>query len=137
MCVQDLLEQMGKQDKMMRKLKKHLKNYTKKFGETEGKHLSFKISWMTIVTRLKLFCFPLEQFLICIYISTAGVYIDQASPESQVGDSGRTVSIVRKERDFRGILEYRKEDENKLLKTLITGDLNITNTHTFSTVQKS
>ncbi|KAI7812222.1 unconventional myosin-Va, partial [Triplophysa rosa] len=76
----DLLEQMGKQDKMIRKLKKHLKNYTKKFGEAE----------------------------------------DQFSPESQVGDSGRTVSIVRKERDFRGMLEYRREDENKLHKTLIT-----------------
>lgn len=80
----DLLEQMGKQDKMIRKLKKHLKNYTKKFGESEG------------------------------------VHIDQASPESQVCDIGRTVSIVRKERDFQGMLEYRREDESKLLKTLIT-----------------
>ncbi|KAA0724617.1 Unconventional myosin-Va [Triplophysa tibetana] len=78
----DLMEQMGKQDKMIRKLKKYLKNNAKKFGEAEGQ--------------------------------------DQASPESHVGDSGRTVSIVRKERDFRGMLEYRKEDENKLNKTLIT-----------------
>lgn len=54
---------------------------------------------------------------------------DQASTESHVGDSGRTVSIVRKERDFRGMLEYRKEDENKLHKTLITGNLNITSAH--------
>uniref|UniRef100_A0A9J8DBP2 Myosin VAb n=1 Tax=Cyprinus carpio carpio TaxID=630221 RepID=A0A9J8DBP2_CYPCA len=73
----DLLEQMGKQDKMIRKLKKHLKTYMKKFGE-------------------------------------------QSSPENMVGESGRTVSIVRKERDFQGMLEYRREDESKLFKILIT-----------------
>uniref|UniRef100_A0A671L7V7 Unconventional myosin-Va n=1 Tax=Sinocyclocheilus anshuiensis TaxID=1608454 RepID=A0A671L7V7_9TELE len=71
----DLLEQMGKQDKMIRKLKKHLKIYMKKFGEAE---------------------------------------------ENMVGESGRTVSIVRKERDFQGMLEYRREDESKLFKILIT-----------------
>ncbi|KAL1247231.1 hypothetical protein QQF64_022607 [Cirrhinus molitorella] len=81
----DLLEQMGKQDKMIRKLKKHLKTYVKKFGEAE-----------------------------------AGVHIEQSSPENMVGESGRMVSIVRKERDFQGMLEYRKEDESKLFKILIT-----------------
>lgn len=55
----------------------------------------------------------------------AGVHIEQSSPENMVGESGRMVSIVRKERDFRGMLEYRKEDENKLFKILITGDMNI------------
>uniref|UniRef100_A0A8C2ICF6 Myosin VAb n=1 Tax=Cyprinus carpio TaxID=7962 RepID=A0A8C2ICF6_CYPCA len=73
----DLLEQMGKQDKMVRKLKKHLKIYMKKFGE-------------------------------------------QSSPENMVGESGHMVSIVRKERDFQGMLEYRREDESKLFKILIT-----------------
>ncbi|XP_050955214.1 unconventional myosin-Va isoform X2 [Labeo rohita] len=81
----DLLEQMGKQDKMIRKLKKHLKIYVKKFGEAE-----------------------------------AGVHIEQSSPENIVGESGRMVSIVRKERDFQGMLEYRREDESKLFKILIT-----------------
>ncbi|ROL54648.1 Unconventional myosin-Va [Anabarilius grahami] len=80
----DLLEQTGKQDKMIRKLKKHLKIYLKKFGEAEG------------------------------------VHIEQSSPENVVGESGRMVSIVRKERDFRGMLEYRKENENRLFKILIT-----------------
>uniref|UniRef100_A0A8C1QN29 Myosin VAb n=1 Tax=Cyprinus carpio TaxID=7962 RepID=A0A8C1QN29_CYPCA len=80
----DLLEQMGKQDKIIRKLKKHLKTYMKKFGEAEG------------------------------------VHIEQSSPENMVGESGRTVSIVRKERDFQGMLEYRREDESKLFKILIT-----------------
>uniref|UniRef100_A0A673MQB0 Unconventional myosin-Va n=1 Tax=Sinocyclocheilus rhinocerous TaxID=307959 RepID=A0A673MQB0_9TELE len=88
----DLLEQMGKQDKMVRKLKKHLKIYMKKFGEAE-----------------------------------AGVHIEQSPPENMVGESGRTVSIVRKERDFQGMLEYRREDESKLFKILITGDLNSIN----------
>lgn len=55
----------------------------------------------------------------------AGVHIEQSSPENMVGERGRMVSIVRKERDFRGMLEYRKEDENKLFKILITGDMNI------------
>ncbi len=32
---------MGKQDKMIRKLKKHLKIYMKKFGEAEGNDFSF------------------------------------------------------------------------------------------------
>lgn len=54
----------------------------------------------------------------------AGVHIEQSSPDV-VGESGRMVSIVRKERDFRGMLEYRKEDENKLFKILITGHMNI------------
>uniref|UniRef100_A0A8C2IC47 Myosin VAb n=1 Tax=Cyprinus carpio TaxID=7962 RepID=A0A8C2IC47_CYPCA len=80
----DLLEQMGKQDKMVRKLKKHLKIYMKKFGEAEG------------------------------------VHIEQSSPENMVGESGHMVSIVRKERDFQGMLEYRREDESKLFKILIT-----------------
>nr|XP_009296049.2 unconventional myosin-Va [Danio rerio] len=80
----DLLEQMGKQDKMVRKLKKQLKIYMKKFGEPEG------------------------------------VHFEQSSPENMLAESGRTVSIVRKERDFQGMLEYRREDENKLFKTLIT-----------------
>ncbi|XP_056307676.1 unconventional myosin-Va [Danio aesculapii] len=80
----DLLEQMGKQDKMIRKLKKQLKIYMKKFGEPEG------------------------------------VHFEQSSPENMLAESGRTVSIVRKERDFQGMLEYRREDENKLFKILIT-----------------
>uniref|UniRef100_A0A672M5U1 Unconventional myosin-Va-like n=1 Tax=Sinocyclocheilus grahami TaxID=75366 RepID=A0A672M5U1_SINGR len=76
----DLLEQMGKQDKMIRKLKKHLKIYMKN-------------------------------------LDTGFMF---SSPENIVGESGRMVSIVRKERDFQGMLEYRREDESKLFKILIT-----------------
>ncbi|XP_051975365.1 LOW QUALITY PROTEIN: unconventional myosin-Va-like [Xyrauchen texanus] len=80
----DLLEQMGKQDKMIRKLNKHLKIYVKKFGEPEG------------------------------------VHIEQSTPENMIDESGRMVGIARKERDIQGMLEYRREDESKLHKILIT-----------------
>lgn len=60
-----------------------------------------------------------------ILVVAAGVHIEQSSPENMVGESGHMVSIVRKERDFQGMLEYRREDESKLFKILITGDLNI------------
>lgn len=69
----------------------------------------------------------LQQFVLYVLVMT-GVHVDQPSYDSHVGESGRTVSIVRKERDFRGMLEYRREDESKLLKILITGHLNIKNT---------
>ncbi len=58
-----------------------------------------------------------------ILLVAAGVRMEQSSPENMAGESGRTVSIVRKERDFQGMLEYRREDESKLFKILITGDL--------------
>lgn len=62
-----------------------------------------------------------------ILVLAAGVHIEQSSPENIVGESGRMVSIVRKERDFQGMLEYRREDESKLFKILITGELNSIN----------
>uniref|UniRef100_A0A8C2ICS4 Myosin VAb n=1 Tax=Cyprinus carpio TaxID=7962 RepID=A0A8C2ICS4_CYPCA len=55
-----------------------------------------------------------------ILVVAAGVHIEQSSPENMVGESGHMVSIVRKERDFQGMLEYRREDESKLFKILIT-----------------
>uniref|UniRef100_A0A8C1XXX9 Myosin VAb n=1 Tax=Cyprinus carpio TaxID=7962 RepID=A0A8C1XXX9_CYPCA len=58
--------------------------------------------------------------IILHYNDFSGVHIEQSSPENMVGESGRTVSIVRKERDFQGMLEYRREDESKLFKILIT-----------------
>uniref|UniRef100_A0A8B9H6X2 Myosin VAb n=1 Tax=Astyanax mexicanus TaxID=7994 RepID=A0A8B9H6X2_ASTMX len=70
----DLLEQMDKQDKTIRKLKKQLKIYMKKAEETD--------------------CEVIE-----------------AMPE---------ISILRKERHCRGMLEYGNDDESKLVKILIT-----------------
>ncbi|KAI4903112.1 hypothetical protein NFI96_015689, partial [Prochilodus magdalenae] len=80
----DLMEQMDKQDKTIRKLKKQLKMYMKKAEES-------------------------DQF-----------QIDQPSPENRAREAPLAVSIVRKERHCQGMLEYRKEDESKLLRTLIT-----------------
>uniref|UniRef100_A0A670K2J4 Unconventional myosin-Va n=1 Tax=Podarcis muralis TaxID=64176 RepID=A0A670K2J4_PODMU len=68
----DLMEQLEKQDKIVRKLKKQLKVYAKKIDELEG----------------------------------------TVSPI-------HPVNIPRKEKDFQGMLEYKKEDEPKLVKNLI------------------
>uniref|UniRef100_A0A8D2LWA8 Unconventional myosin-Va n=1 Tax=Varanus komodoensis TaxID=61221 RepID=A0A8D2LWA8_VARKO len=68
----DLMEQLEKQDKTVRKLKKQLKVFAKKIDELEG----------------------------------------MVSPI-------HPVNIPRKEKDFQGMLEYKKEDEPKLVKNLI------------------
>lgn len=33
----------------------------------------------------------------------------------------RAVNITRKEKDYRGMLEYREDDESRLLKNIVTG----------------
>uniref|UniRef100_A0A4W5MHJ1 Myosin VAb n=1 Tax=Hucho hucho TaxID=62062 RepID=A0A4W5MHJ1_9TELE len=77
----DLMEQQGKQDKMIRKLKKQLKVYVKRMEEYE-----------------------------------ASGQMERVAP----GPEPRSpVSIIRKERDFQGMLEYRRGDESKLLNSLV------------------
>ncbi|XP_049330371.1 unconventional myosin-Va isoform X2 [Astyanax mexicanus] len=80
----DLLEQMDKQDKTIRKLKKQLKIYMKKAEETDY------------------------------------VHIDEPIPENRVIEAMPEISILRKERHCRGMLEYGNDDESKLVKILIT-----------------
>ncbi|KAM9496857.1 unconventional myosin-Va [Clarias gariepinus] len=46
--------------------------------------------------------------------------LDQPSTETRVGETLPEVNILRKERHFQGMLKYRKEDETKLFRTLIT-----------------
>ncbi|XP_032372362.1 unconventional myosin-Va isoform X11 [Etheostoma spectabile] len=79
----DLMEQLEKQDRTIRKLKKQLKVYSKRIGEmgaqTEG----------------------------------------QTSPGQMVDEPIHPVNIPRREKDFQGMLEYKKEDELKLVKNLI------------------
>uniref|UniRef100_A0A6Q2ZAG2 Myosin VAb n=1 Tax=Esox lucius TaxID=8010 RepID=A0A6Q2ZAG2_ESOLU len=75
----DLMEQQGKQDKMIRKLKKQLKTYMNRMEEYEGQ-------------------------------------VERVVPDPEPGTPGR---ITRKERDFKGMLEYRRGDESKLLKGLV------------------
>ncbi|XP_063044203.1 unconventional myosin-Va isoform X4 [Engraulis encrasicolus] len=79
----DLMEQLEKQDKTVRKLKKQLKVFAKKIGELEvGQG-------------------------------------ESVSPGQTVDEPIRPVNIPRREKDFQGMLEYKKEDELKLVKNLI------------------
>ncbi|XP_077421039.1 unconventional myosin-Va isoform X3 [Vanacampus margaritifer] len=80
----DLMEQLEKQDRTIRKLKKQLKVYSKRIGEMG-----------------------------------AGQAEGQTSPGQMVDEPIRPVNIPRREKDFQGMLEYKKEDELKLVKNLI------------------
>ncbi|KAM3877479.1 unconventional myosin-Va isoform 2-T2 [Diretmus argenteus] len=80
----DLMEQLEKQDRTIRKLKKQLKVYSKRIGEMG-----------------------------------AGLTEGQTSPGQMVDEPIRPVNIPRREKDFQGMLEYKKEDELKLVKNLI------------------
>ncbi|XP_066557467.1 unconventional myosin-Va [Amia ocellicauda] len=80
----DLMEQLEKQDKTVRKLKKQLKVFAKKIGELE-----------------------------------VGGQTENVSPGQTIDEPIRPVNIPRKEKDFQGMLEYKKDDEPKLVKNLI------------------
>ncbi|XP_037613591.1 unconventional myosin-Va isoform X9 [Sebastes umbrosus] len=80
----DLMEQLEKQDRTIRKLKKQLKVYSKRIGEMG-----------------------------------AGQTEVQTSPGQMVDEPIHPVNIPRREKDFQGMLEYKKEDELKLVKNLI------------------
>ncbi|XP_053573459.1 unconventional myosin-Va isoform X2 [Bombina bombina] len=79
----DLMEQLEKQDKTVRKLKKQLKVFAKKIGELEVGQM------------------------------------ENVSPGQIVDEPIRPLNIPRKEKDFQGMLEYKKDDETKLIKNLI------------------
>ncbi|XP_037546731.1 unconventional myosin-Va [Nematolebias whitei] len=80
----DLMEQLEKQDRTIRKLKKQLKVFSKRIGEMG-----------------------------------AGQTEGQTSPGQMVEESIHPVNIPRREKDFQGMLEYKREDEMKLVKNLI------------------
>ncbi|XP_072551560.1 unconventional myosin-Va isoform X1 [Salminus brasiliensis] len=79
----DLMEQLEKQDKTVRKLKKQLKVFAKKINDLEGGQ------------------------------------VENVSPGQMADEPIRPVNIPRREKDFQGMLEYKKEDELKLVKNLI------------------
>ncbi|KAM9481121.1 unconventional myosin-Va isoform 3-T3 [Clarias gariepinus] len=79
----DLMEQLEKQDKTVRKLKKQLKVFAKKIMDLEGGQM------------------------------------ENVSPGQLADEPIRPVNIPRREKDFQGMLEYKKEDELKLVKNLI------------------
>ncbi|KAM6301564.1 LOW QUALITY PROTEIN: unconventional myosin-Va-like [Podargus strigoides] len=78
----DLMEQLEKQDKTVRKLKKQLKVFAKTTGDLEGQR-------------------------------------ENMSPGQITDEPISPVNIPQKEKDFQGMLEYKKEDEQKLVKNLI------------------
>lgn len=51
----------------------------------------------------------------------AGQTEGQTSPGQMVEEPIHPVNIPRREKDFQGMLEYKKEDEMKLVKNLILG----------------
>uniref|UniRef100_A0A8C1Z4J9 Myosin VAa n=1 Tax=Cyprinus carpio TaxID=7962 RepID=A0A8C1Z4J9_CYPCA len=79
----DLMEQLEKQDKTVRKLKKQLKVFAKKINDLEG--------------------------------TCHRLCLERLTTDEPV----HPVNIPRREKDFQGMLEYKKEDELKLVKNLI------------------
>lgn len=59
-------------------------------------------------------------FCVCVCV-TAGQTEGQTSPGQMVDEPIHPVNIPRREKDFQGMLEYKKEDELKLVKNLILG----------------
>lgn len=55
------------------------------------------------------------------YFLSAGQTEGQTSPGQMVEESIHPVNIPRREKDFQGMLEYKREDEMKLVKNLILG----------------
>lgn len=52
----------------------------------------------------------------------AGQAEGQTSPGQMVDEPIHPVNIPRREKDFQGMLEYKREDELKLIKNLILGE---------------
>uniref|UniRef100_UPI00358DFBCF unconventional myosin-Va isoform X2 n=1 Tax=Myxine glutinosa TaxID=7769 RepID=UPI00358DFBCF len=75
----ELMQQLEKQDKTIRKLKKQLKFFARKVGDME------------VV----------------------------GAADRQPEESSQQPAIQRKEKEFQGMLDYKKEDESKLMKNLI------------------
>lgn len=71
----------------------------------------------------------------CIFYP-AGQTEGQTSPGQMVDEPIHPVNIPRREKDFQGMLEYKKEDELKLVKNLILGKSSFKNeTRTLNTKQ--
>ncbi|KAH0619947.1 hypothetical protein JD844_014401, partial [Phrynosoma platyrhinos] len=98
----DLMEQLEKQDKTVRKLKKQLKVFAKKIDELE--------EFSDFVDLI---------FLIFSFSFDSVGQMENISPGQIIDEPIHPVNIPRKEKDFQGMLEYKKEDEPKLIKNLI------------------
>lgn len=58
--------------------------------------------------------------LFVLFCITVG-QMENVSPGQIVDEPIRPLNIPRKEKEFQGMLEYKKEDEPKLVKNLILG----------------
>lgn len=63
---------------------------------------------------------PGKHFLL-LFVSHKVGQMENISPGQIIDEPIRPVNIPRKEKDFQGMLEYKKEDEQKLVKNLILG----------------
>lgn len=109
------MEQQEKQDKSMRKLKKQLKFYIKTVEDFEGNHLALTVHTLyfldDISTALILW------FSYVLHLANA----QQKSNPSVTNAPLRAVNITRKEKEYKGMLEYRQSDVSRLLKSVVTG----------------
>lgn len=64
--------------------------------------------------------FYLEDIFL-LFVSDEVGQMENISPGQIIDEPIRPVNIPRKEKDFQGMLEYKKEDEQKLVKNLILG----------------
>ena len=114
------MEQLEKQDRTIRKLKKQLKVYSKRIGEMGGKGETIGQQ-----RGLRVCTFDHNgttySLMFCVLCFTAGQTEGQTSPGQTVDEPIHPVNIPRREKDFQGMLEYNKEDELKLVKNLILG----------------
>lgn len=55
------------------------------------------------------------------FVSPEVGQMENISPGQIIDEPIRPVNIPRKEKDFQGMLEYKREDEQKLVKNLILG----------------
>lgn len=107
------MEQLEKQDKTVRKLKKQLKVFAKKINDLEGasrvqRQRVLKLSFTFKDSKRK-------------SVFVTGGQMD-VSPGQTTDEPVHPVNIPRREKDFQGMLEYKKEDELKLVKNLILGN---------------
>ena len=61
------------------------------------------------------------EIIFLLFVSHEVGQMENISPGQIIDEPIRPVNIPRKEKDFQGMLEYKKEDEQKLVKNLILG----------------
>lgn len=65
--------------------------------------------------------FTRKHYIVSFHFPSEVGQMENISPGQIIDEPIRPVNIPRKEKDFQGMLEYKKEDEQKLVKNLILG----------------